>query len=215
MKHERSLFSRLRRYLLTGIVVIAPVGVTVAVLWWIFSKLDAILGRWFSVLGLRVPGLGLLALILVVVAVGWIAQLAVGRQAIAIGRRWLRRFPLTRSIYGAASQIIEQVVGEQSKFFKSCVLIEYPRLGCWTVGFLTGPAAKEIEVWSQEESVAVFVPTTPNPTSGYLVFIPRSQVRPLKMTVEEGFKLVISAGAVSPDALGVTDGERAAVRGYW
>lgn len=215
MKHDRSLFSRLRRYLLTGVVVIAPVGVTAFVLWWIFSKLDAILGRWFSILGLRVPGLGLMALILVVIGVGWVAQQAVGRQIISIGRRWLRRFPLTRSIYGATSQIIEQVVGEQKKFFKSCVLVEYPRLGCWTVGFLTGPAAKEIEIWTREESLAVFIPTTPNPTSGYLVFVPRSQVRPLKLTVEEGFKLVISAGAVTPDMLAAGEDQPRVASGYW
>jgi len=194
----------IRRYLLTGVVVIAPIGLTAYVLYWIFSRLDAILGRIFSSIGLRIPGLGLMALILVVLAVGWLAQQAVGREFISLGRNWLKRFPLTRTIYTAASQIVEQVVGENRKLFKKCVLIEYPRPGCWAVGFLTADAAREINDKSREDSLAVFVPTTPNPTSGYLVFLPRSQVVPLQMTVEEGFKLVVSAGAVTPEILHAT-----------
>lgn len=192
---------RLRRYLLTGIVVMAPVGVTVFVLWWIFARLDAILGRMFSVIGLRIPGLGLLALVLVVIAIGWAANQALGRQFISLGKRFLTRFPLTRSIYGAASQIVEQLVGEDRKFFKACVLVEYPRQGCYALGFLTSDAAAEIGDVLQEDAVAVFLPTTPNPTSGYLMFFPRSHIRPLKMSVEDGFKLVISGGAVTPEMI--------------
>lgn len=199
MAQEKSLLIRIRRYLITGVVVIAPVGVTVAVLGWIFVKLDAILGRIFSLVGLRIPGLGLMALILLVIAVGWAAQQAVGRQLINMGRNWLLKFPLTRSIYGAAQQITEQVVGGQRKFFDACVLVEYPRTGCWAVGFRTADASREIQDVTREHLVAVFLPTTPNPTSGYLVFLPRSHVIPLKMTVEEGFRLVISGGAVTPD----------------
>jgi uncharacterized membrane protein len=194
---------RIRRYLLTGIVVMAPVGVTVFVLLWIFGRLDMILGRVFSVIGLKIPGLGLLALVLIVIATGWVAQQAVGRQLISLGRNFLTRFPLTRSIYGAASQIVEQLVGENRKFFKACVLVEYPREGCYALGFLTSEAAGEIEEAVQEDMVAVFMPTTPNPTSGYLMFFPRSQVRPLKMSVEDGFKLVISGGSVTPDVVEV------------
>ncbi len=201
MKQETSLWVLFRRYLLTGIAVIAPVGVTVFVLYWIFNRLDAILGRIFSAIGLRIPGLGLMALIILLVAVGWVAQQALGRQFISMGRNWLSRFPLTRSIYSAASQIIDQLVGEQKRFFKSCVLIEFPREGCYAVAFLTGPAALEISEIAEEDSVAVFLPTTPNPTSGYLLFLPRSKVMPLKMTVEEGFKLIISGGAVTPEAV--------------
>lgn len=199
MQVDRTLWTLFRRYFLTGIVVIAPVGVTVFVLWWILSRLDAILGRVFTAIGVRIPGLGLIVLVLIVVAAGWLAQQAVGRQIINAGRRWLMKFPVTRSIYGAAQQITEQIVGDQQRFFKACVLVEYPRPGVWAVGFLTGDAADEIDAHAAEDSVAVFIPTTPNPTSGYLVFLPRSQMRPLKMSVEEGFKLVISGGSVRPD----------------
>jgi uncharacterized membrane protein len=200
MSDDKSFWALLRRYFLTGIVVIAPIGVTAFVLWWIFTRLDAILGRIFTLLGLRIPGLGLLVLFLIVVGAGWIAQQAVGREFISLGREWLKKFPLTRTVYTAASQIVEQVVGENRKLFKSCVLVEYPRAGCWAVGFLTATAADEINQAVREDSVAVFVPTTPNPTSGVLIFVPRSQVIQLHMTVEEGFKLVVSAGAVTPDS---------------
>lgn len=201
---SKTFWGHVRRYLLTGVVVIAPIGVTAYVLYWIFSKLDAILGRVFGAIGLKIPGLGLLALFLVVIGVGWVAQQAMGREFIALGRNWLKRFPLTRTIYSAASQIVEQVIGENRKLFKKCVLIEYPRPDCWAVGFLTADAAREINEKAHDDSLAIFVPTTPNPTSGYLVFLPRSQVVPLRMTVEEGFKLVVSAGAVTPEILHAT-----------
>jgi len=201
MSYDKKMWARLRRYFLTGIVVIAPVGVTVIVLWWIFARLDAILGRVFTAIGLRIPGLGFIVLLLLVVAAGWAAQQAVGRRLINMGREWLMKFPVTRSIYSAAQQITEQIVGDQAKFFKSCVLVEYPRPGVWAIGFLTGKASKEIGELTQDDAAAIFIPTTPNPTSGYLVFLPRSQVRPLRMSVEDGFKLVISGGAVTPDLI--------------
>jgi uncharacterized membrane protein len=199
MAKDKTAFQLIRRYFLTGIVVIAPVGVTAYVLWWIFANLDRILGRLFNVIGIRIPGLGLVVLIAIVIAVGWAAHQAVGREFIALGRDWLKKFPLTRTIYSAASQIVEQIVGEDRKFFKASVLVEYPRPGCWAIGFLTSEAADEISETAQSDSVAVFLPTTPNPTSGYIVFLPRTHVRRLNMTVEEGFKLVVSAGAVTPE----------------
>ena len=202
MELDKALLLRLRRYLLTGIVVIAPVGVTVFVLWWIFARLDQILGRIFAAVGLRIPGLGLLALVLTVVGVGWVAQQTIGRQLINISRDLLMKFPLTKSIYSAASQLTEQIVGEKKRFFKTCVLVEYPRPGCWVVGFLTAEGAGEISGLTKRDTVAVFIPTTPNPTSGYLAFVPRSDIQPLRMSVEEGFKLVISGGAVTPELAG-------------
>lgn len=201
MSYDKRIWTRLRRYFFTGIVVIAPVGVTLIVLGWIFTRLDAILGRIFTAIGLRIPGLGFIVLLLIVVAAGWATQQAVGRRLFNMGREWLMRFPVTRSIYSAAQQITEQIVGDQAKFFKACVLVEYPRPGVWAVGFLTGEASKEINELTQDKVMAVFIPTTPNPTSGYLVFLPHSQIRPLEMTVEDGFKLVISGGAVTPDVI--------------
>jgi uncharacterized membrane protein len=131
--------------LLAGIVVIAPVGVTAHVLWWILTRLDAILGQVLLRAGLRVLGLGLAALIVLLLITGWLAQLAAGRELVHVGRQWLRRFPLTRSIYGVVSQVVEQVVGENRRLFKSCVLVEYPRSGSWAVGFLMSPGPAEID----------------------------------------------------------------------
>jgi len=201
MSYDKRIWARVRRYFFTGIVVIAPVGVTLFILGWIFTKLDAILGRIFTAIGLRIPGLGFIVLLLLVVGAGWAAQQAVGRRLFNMGREWLMRFPVTRSIYSAAQQITEQIVGDQAKFFKACVLVEYPRPGVWAIGFLTGEASKEIDELTQEKAMAVFIPTTPNPTSGYLVFLPNAQIRPMKMNVEDGFKLVISGGAVTPDLI--------------
>lgn len=201
------LWPRIRRALLIGVIVIAPLWVTGAVLLWIFEKLDSILGQYFtpileSVWGVRIPGLGLVALFLVVIAVGWLAQKAVGRQIIGWWNSVLARLPVTRTLYSAASQIVQTVLTKDRKLFKSCVLVEYPRPGCWALGFLTQRGPQEINDTVGAECVAVFLATVPNPTTGYLLFLPREQVRPLRMSIEDGFKLIISGGAVVPEAPG-------------
>ena len=197
---QKKLLPKLRRYLLTGIAVIAPVGVTVFVLYWILVRLDAILGQLFAtVLGKRIPGMGLLALLILLVVVGWAAQQAVGGRLVAKAERWLSRFPLTRTVYSAANGIIESLVVEKERFFRSCVLIEYPRAGMWALGFRTSNADSEMNELTSEDLVSVFVPTSPNPTSGVLVFVDRSQIKTLGISVEEGFKLVLSGGVVLPE----------------
>lgn len=196
---KRGFWLRVRRSLLIGVIVIAPVGVTVLVLAWIFQRLDRILGRYVEpVLGMPIPGLGFLALLIVVALVGWIARRAVGRQVLGFWNSLIGRLPFAGTLYNAASQIVQALLAKDKQIFKSCVLIEYPRPGCWTVGFLTQRGAQEICDVVGEECVAVFLPTAPNPTSGYLLFLPTEQVRPLRMSVEDGFKLIISGGAVVP-----------------
>lgn len=201
------VWSRVRRSLVIGVIVIAPLWVTAFVLLWIFERLDSVLGRYFvpyleTVWGVRIPGLGLVALLLVVMAVGWLAQKAVGRQIIGWWNSLLARLPLTRTLYSAASQIVQTVLTKDRKIFKSCVLIEYPRPGCWALGFLTERGAREVCDTVGAECVSVFLPTVPNPTTGYILFIPNEQVKPLRMSIEDGFKLVISGGAVVPEAPG-------------
>ena len=197
---QRTLWTRFRRALLTGIVVIAPVWVTVFVLVWIFERLDSILGRYVRLLwGVQVPGLGLLALVVVLALVGWIAQRAVGRQVIGFWNSLLARLPFTRKLYNAASQIVQAVFAKDRRLLKGCVLIEYPRRGCWTIGFLTHRGAREICEVAGTDCVTVFLPTVPNPTTGYLLFLPVDDVKPLRMSIEDGFKLIISGGAVVPE----------------
>ncbi len=190
---------RLRRYLLTGLIVIAPIFVTVVVLLWLFNTLDAILGRHLPpVLGRDLPGLGLVALVVLLLLVGWISQRALGRRLVSWGNGILSRFPLTRRIYNASSQIVQSVLDREEKLFQGCALIEYPMPGSYAIVFVTAAAPGEVTEAVGEECISVFLPTVPNPTTGWLLVLPASKVRRLKLTVEEGFKLVLSAGVAVP-----------------
>lgn len=196
----RSLTARLRRYLITGLIVIAPVGVTVAVLSWLFQRLDAILGRHLSPLaGREVPGLGLLALLVLLFVVGWASQKALGRKALTVWNSVLARVPLARKIYSSSSQIVQAVLDREEKVFQGVALIEYPMAGSWSLAFVTARAPLEVEGRIGAPAVSVFLPTVPNPTTGYLLILPPERVRLLRMTVEEGLKMVLSAGVAVPE----------------
>jgi len=190
----RGTLNRLRRYLITGLVVIAPVGVTAFVLVWLFQRLDPILGRFLPGIGGRaIPGLGIAALLILLVSVGWFSQRAVGRRALGMWNRLLERVPFARRLHSASAQIVTSVL-ERDRLFQHCALIEFPQKGMWALVFETASAPEEVEVVLGEPSVSVFLPTAPNPTSGYLLMMPRSRVRRLQMPVEDGLKLVLSVG---------------------
>jgi uncharacterized membrane protein len=190
-----------KRYLLTGLVAIAPVGVTVFVLWWIFQQTDNLLGRFlYPAIGRPIPGLGLLALLLVLLFVGWVAELAIGHRVLNWWHALLERFPLTRGVYGASSRIFRTVFGSERRMIGQVVLVQYPSPGRWSVGFMTSRAPSTMDPLL-DDPVAIFVPTTPNPTSGWMVIVPRAETIPLPMTVEQAFTYVLSGGAVVPDAL--------------
>ena len=190
---------KLRRYFFTGLIVIAPVGVTIVILVWMFRTIDDILGEPLRMaLGFRIPGLGFVLLLLVVTAVGWAVRLAAGRQLLQWWNEALSRFPLTGRIYTAMSQIVQSVIGEQRRLFRRTVLIPYPTDGLWAVAFVTNEEAPVMSAVVGEPCVNVFVPTTPNPTSGFMLVVPRTRVKETSINVEEAMKLIISAGAVSP-----------------
>lgn len=192
---------RLRRYFFTGLVVLAPLGVTAAILVWLFNALDAILGRPLQrLLGMHVPGLGLVLLLGAVLTIGWLAHYAAGRQLIAWWNGVLARFPVTARIYNAASQIVQAVMGGNRRVFLRTVLIEFPTPGSYAIAWVTAEANPFAEATLGEPCVNVFVATTPNPTSGYLLIVPKSRTKPVDLSIEEGMKLVISAGAVLPSA---------------
>lgn len=192
---------RLRRYFFVGLIVMAPAGVTVFVLAWIFNHLDSIFGTPLQrALGVRIPGLGFVLLGFVVLAVGWVVHRAIGRRVLGSWNRALLRFPVTGRIYNATSQIIQAVVTQHRRIFKRCVLVPYPTEGIWAVGFVTNEEAPVMSQVVGEKCVNVFVPTTPNPTSGFLLVVPESRVRDLKVSIEDAMKLVISAGSVSPSS---------------
>ncbi len=196
---------RLRRYFLTGLVVLAPVGLTVGVLYWAFQFLDGILGEPLrNALNFRIPGLGFVLLGLGVLLIGWIVQQAAGRQLLHLWNEALSRFPLTGRIYDAASQIIQTVIGERERIFRQAILIPYPTDGLWAVAFVTADSTALFVSELGEPCVNVFVPTTPNPTSGFMLIVPVSRTKVLNMPVDDAMKLVISAGAVSPRAASAT-----------
>ncbi len=194
---------RLRRYFLVGLVVIAPVGFTVVVLRWIFETVDAILGEPLqAALKVRIPGLGFVLLGLVVLGVGWVVHRAVGRRLLQTWNQTLVRFPVAGRLYNAASQIVQGILSDQSRVFKRVVLVPFPSDHLWSVGFITNDDSAAMTRVLGRPCVNVFVPTTPNPTTGFMLVVPRDQIRETAISIEDAVKFIISAGSVAPDELG-------------
>jgi len=194
---KKSLGRRLRRYFLVGLVVTAPIGVTFAVLRWLFVNIDSILGVPLrQATGRSLPGIGLVILIVLLTMVGWIVHRAAGRKLLGWWNGAVSRFPLAGRIYGAASQIVQTIFGSRRRLFLSTVLIPYPTDGVWAIAFITNEEQSELSDVAGEPCVNVFVPTTPNPTSGFMLVVPKTRIRPISTTVEEAMKLIVSAGAV-------------------
>lgn len=199
------LTTRFRNYFLAGILVTAPIAITAYLSivfvsfidWWVDSIIP---GRYNpnAYLPITIPGLGLIIVVASLVFIGWFAAGFLGRLLFRLGERIVDKMPVVRHIYGALKQIFETVLAQKSEAFREVVLIEYPRLGVWSLGFITGPPYWEVQSLTQHEVVNVFIPTTPNPTSGYLLFVPRKDLVKLDITVEEGLKLLISGGIVLP-----------------
>lgn len=199
---------RLRRYFLTGLVVMAPLGATIVVLRWLFRTLDAILGGPLrDILGRNIPGLGLLLLLLAVLGLGWLAHYAIGHEVIAVWNRFLARFPLTATIYNASSQIVQTFMGEKRRIFLRTVLVPFPTERSWAVAWVTSEHSPFAELVLGEPCVHVFVASTPNPTTGWVLVVPTSQTRPLELSVEEGMKLLLSGGVVLPRGAGTAPSE--------
>jgi uncharacterized membrane protein len=192
---------RFRNWFLTGLVILAPLVLTVYLLEIGFRWMDALLGGLAArTLGRRIPGLGLLASLILAVLVGLVASNLLGRRLIHSVEQALLRVPIFRGVYSTLKQVVDAFAGQKRTAFQNVVLIEYPRKGVWSVGFVTGPAPQESERLTGKELVNVFVATTPNPTSGFLVLVPKDEVWYLSMPVEDGLKLVISGGVIGPEA---------------
>jgi len=203
--HGAGLLGRLRNYFVAGILVTAPAGITVWLAWNVVGVIDQqvvplIPARYNpeTYLPFSIPGIGVLITIVFLILVGMLTAGFVGRVLVSLGERLVRRMPVVRNVYGALKQIFETVMSQSSGAFRQVVLFEYPRRGSWAIGFITGRTEGEVQNVTEEEVVNVFLPTTPNPTSGYLLFIPRSELVLLDMTVEEGIKMVVSGGIVTP-----------------
>ncbi|WP_319633607.1 DUF502 domain-containing protein [Pelagibius marinus] len=203
--HRPGFILRLRNYFFAGILVTAPIAITAWLAWEFVTFVDSkvtpyIPYQWNpeTYLPFSIPGLGVVIVVLGLIMIGFLTAGFVGRSLIAAGERLLARMPVIRSLYSAVKQILETVFKEQSKAFRDVILLEYPRKNCWAVGFITGPAESGIQELTPDDTVNVFLPTTPNPTSGFLLFLPRKETQILSMTVEEGLKMVVSGGIVTP-----------------
>ena len=197
-KPKIGLIRHLRGYFLAGVLITAPIGITFYLAWlfinWVDNKMTPLLPPAYNpetYLPFGIPGLGLLMACLLMTLIGALTAGILGRYWIRTSEKLLARMPVIRSVYGALKQIFETVLSHQSNAFREVVLFEYPRRGSWALGFITGTTQGEIQNSTKDDVVNVFLPTTPNPTSGYLLFLPRRELVVLSMTVEEGIKMVI------------------------
>lgn len=223
---KRSLIGRARGNFLTGLVVIAPVGLTIWLIWSVVGWIDGFVlplvpfkyhpDRLIQdLLGLdptvqiNVRGIGVVIFLIFTIFMGWVAKGLIGRSAIRAAESLVERTPVVRSIYSGIKQISETIFAQSERSFETACLIEYPRKGIWAIGFISTEAKAEIAEKSDPSDVmmSIFLPTTPNPTSGFLLFLPKRDVIELDMSVEDSAKLVISAGLVYPNAKALEDGD--------
>ncbi|WP_373356886.1 DUF502 domain-containing protein [Pseudoroseicyclus sp. CXY001] len=227
-KSRSGIFNRLRNNFLAGVVVIAPIGLTVWLIWTVIGWFDgwvlpfvpdawtpeSLVNRAFGnvnatgqadptlpdFIHVNIHGVGVVLFLIFTVLVGWVAKGLIGRSFLGWGESLVDRMPVVRSIYNGVKQIAETVFAQTETSFDEAVLVEYPRRGLWAIAFISTPAKGEIRqhFGEEEDIVTVFLPTTPNPTSGFLLFVPRGDVVVLDMSVEDAAKLVISAGLVYP-----------------
>ena len=196
---------RLRNYMIAGLLVTAPIGLTVYMAWlfisWIDNKVMPMIPALYhseTYLPFSIPGVGLFIVLIGLILIGALTASLLGRTFLRLSERIMHRMPIVRGLYGTLKQVFETILSHQSDAFRQVVLVEYPRRGIWTIGFLTGETLGEVQNITKDRVLNIFIPTTPNPTSGFLLFIPEEDVIELSMGVEEGIKMVMSGGIVTP-----------------
>lgn len=207
-RHVIGLGARLRNYFLAGILITAPVGLTVYIAWlfisWVDDTVLPLVPPHYNpenYLPFSLPGIGLIIVLVVLTTIGAVTAGIFGRLTRQLMESVLNRLPIIRSLYGAIKQITETVLANKSAAFRECVLVEFPRKNAWTIGFVTGATPEEVAASLEGDPVTIYVPTTPNPTSGYLIFVPRAECIFLDMSVEDGIKLIVSGGIVTPSTV--------------
>ncbi len=209
------LFGGLRASFLTGLVVIAPVGLTIWLMWsvvgWVDGFVLPLVPYNFNpekYIGINLRGVGVIIFLIFTIFVGWIAKGLIGRSLIAYAESLVERMPVVRTVYSGIKQISETVFAQSERSFEKACLIQYPRKGIWAIGFISTTAKGEVANHPEtaNEMLSIFLPTTPNPTSGFLLFVPKEDVIELEMSIEEAAKLVISAGLVYPGQNGNGNG---------
>ncbi len=195
----------IRRYLIAGLLVWLPIGVTIVIIRLLVGFMDktlTVIPRAYhpdTLLGIHLPGLGVVLTLLIVFLTGVIVANFFGRRMIVVWESLLARIPLVRTIYTSVKQIAETVFASNGQSFRKVLLVEYPRRGIWTLAFQTGKSLGEIKTLTGSEVVNVFVPTTPNPTSGFFIMVPREDIVELQMSVDDGLKMIMSMGVIVPD----------------
>jgi Uncharacterized conserved protein len=193
------MLKHLRNYFLTGLFLLIPIAVTILILVWGFNQTDAILGDLiYRIFKVRIIGLGLVTLLLLITVMGMLAQNYLGRKLIEFGEKILHRIPIFSNIYSATKQITDTLTKADKNSFRRVVLVEYPRTGIYSVGFLTGDAPLNISQKTGKKVLSILIPTIPNPVGGFLIYVPQEGVIFLDMSIEDGFKLIISAGVIQP-----------------
>ena len=200
LKKKRSFLARLRNYFITGIVVLVPIGITLYLTKFFISVSSNLIPKEInpnSYLPFSIPGLEILLSIIFLTVIGWLSLSFIGKKILQLVNETLKRIPILRTIYSAIGQMTESLAPRKGNK-KSVVLVEYPRKGSWAVGFATKDNKGEISKKTSTELVNVFVPTTPNPTSGFLLMFPKKEIIYLDMTFEEASKFIVSAGTSNP-----------------
>lgn len=195
--------TRAKRYFLAGLILWAPLSITIWVITWAFDTLDSVLPmalRSEVLFGIHIPGFGVLVILLLILLTGFLAANLVGQKLVEVWEGTMRRIPLVRSIYSSVKQVSDTILTPGGQAFRKAVLVQYPRQGAWTIAFLTGMPANEVAQHLPGECVSVYVPTTPNPTSGFFLMMPRSDVIELSIGVDAALKYVVSMGTVPPQA---------------
>lgn len=194
----------MRKYFITGLLILVPLAITLWVLSLFVSTLDQSLmfvpNAWRpeAVFGFYVPGLGTILTLLIIFLVGVATHNIIGRQVVSVWESLLNRIPIVRSIYSSVKQVSDTLFSSSGNAFRKALLIEYPRKGAWTIGFLTGVPGGDVRTYLEGDYVSVYVPTTPNPTSGFFLMMPRSDTIELDMSVDEALKYIVSMGVVAP-----------------
>ncbi len=200
MSSDGSLQSSLKKYIISGVLVIVPLIITFVVLRFLLSSIDGILSPiLIKYFGHDIPGLGILIVLLLILLTGILTQLVVGRQLVTLWDNLLARVPLVRTVYVASKQLLQSVTDPRENMFQKVVIIPYPRVGMYVFAF----AANEIRVdaLGDQTHVAVFVPSTPTPFTGFTVIVKKEEVYPTNISVEEAIKFIVSGGIVTPDKL--------------
>ena len=200
LKKRRSFLARLRNYFITGIVISVPIGITLYLTKFFISVSSNLIPKEInpnSYLPFSIPGLEIILSVIFITVIGWLSLSFIGKKVLQLVNETLKRIPILRTIYSAIGQMTESLAPKKGNK-KSVVLVEYPRKGSWAVGFATKENKGEISKKTETELINVFVPTTPNPTSGFLLMFPKNEIKYLDMSFEEASKFIVSAGTSNP-----------------